>query len=217
VLRNLNRLLSSLRENGLFVLGAQLLSAPLGLIRNYLISRTLRVKKIRIGPRAHLRGLAFVDMGEDFTAGNGLWLEAITRYNEQTFSPKIIIGNHVRISHFVHIAATNFVEIGDNVLMGSKVMITDHNHGQYSKEHSSPHVAPSLRPLDHDRRVVIGRNVWLSDGVVVTPGATIGEGCVIGANSVVVGNILPFTMAAGSPARSRKVFNCDTNKWSDIR
>lgn len=213
----MNRFVRPLRENGLYVLGAQLLGSPLGLIRNHLISRKLRVKKIRIGPRAHLRGLASVDMGEDFAAGDGLWLEAITRYNEQTFSPKIIIGNHVRISHFVHIAATNFVGIGDNVLMGSKVMITDHNHGQYSKGHSFPHVAPSLRPLDHDRRVVIGRNVWLGDGVVVTPGANIGDGCVIGANSVVVGDIPAYTMATGVPAKSRKIFNFDTNKWSTIQ
>ena len=217
VLRNLNRLVRSLRENGLFVLGAQLLGSPLALIRNHLISQKLRVKKIRIGPRAYLRGLAFVRMGEDFAAEEGLWLEAITRYNDQTFSPKIIIGNHVRVSHFVHIAATNFVEVGDNVLMGSKVMITDHNHGQYSKYHSLPTIAPSLRPLDHDRRVVIARNVWLGDGVVVTPGSTIGEGCVIGANSVVVGNIPAFTIAAGVPAQSRKVFNFDTHQWSDIR
>ncbi len=206
----------SLRDNGLFVLAAQLLSVAIGSIRNYLISRKLRVKKLKIGPRAYLRGLSSVDMGEDFAAGEGLWLEAITNYNEQNFSPKIIIGSHVRVSRSVHIAATNFVEIGDNVLMGSKVMITDHNHGQYSMGHSSPHVAPSLRPLDHDRRVVIGRNVWLSDGVVVTPGATIGDGCVIGANSVVVGDIPAFTIAAGVPAKARKIFSFDTNKWSDI-
>lgn len=207
----------SLRENGLLVLGTQLVGLAFGSIRNYLISRKLRVKKIRVGPRAFLRGLSSVDMGEDFAAGDGLWLDAITEYNEQIFTPKIIIGDHVRVSNFVHIAATNIVEIGDNVLIGSKVMITDHNHGQYSMEHSSPHMAPALRPLDHDRRVVIGRNVWLSDGVVVTPGATIGEGCVIGANSVVVGNIPAFTIAAGVPARARKIFNFHTNKWSDIQ
>ena len=155
-------------------------------------------------------------MGEDCQAGSGLWLEAVTQYNDQTFEPRITIGEHVRLSNFVHIAATNSIDIGDNVLMGSKVMITDHNHGQYSTRHCSPHIAPSLRPLDHDRRVVIGRNVWLGDGVVVTPGATIGDGCVIGANSVVVGNIAPFTIAAGTPAWSRKVFTFDTEEWRDI-
>jgi lipopolysaccharide O-acetyltransferase len=217
VCEDVNRLITSFRDNGLFVLGTQCGDLAYGSIRNYLISRKLRVKKIRIGPRGYLRGLSSVDMGEDFAAGEGLWLEAVTRHNEQMFSPKIIIGDHVRVSHFVHIAATNMVEIGDDVLMGSKVMITDHNHGQYSRGDSSPHIAPSLRPLDHDKRVVIGRNVWLSDGVVVTPGATIGDGCVIGANSVVVGNIPAFTMAAGVPAKPRKRFNSDTHRWIEIQ
>jgi lipopolysaccharide O-acetyltransferase len=216
VQNTLNRIIRSYRENGLFVLGSQLASIALGSVRNRLIARTLRVKKIKIGPRAYLRGLSSVDMGEDCQAGAGLWLEAVTQYNDQTFSPRITIGDHARISNFVHIAATNRVEIGDNVLMGSKVVITDHNHGQYSNGHCSPHIAPSLRPLDHDRRVVIGRNVWLGDGVVVTPGATIGDGCVIGANSVVVGDIAPFTIAAGVPARPRRVFTFDTDEWSDI-
>jgi lipopolysaccharide O-acetyltransferase len=179
-----------------------------------LIARKLGVKRIRIGPRSYLRGLSSIEMGEDFAAGDGLWLEAITRFNDQVFIPRIVIGKHVRVSHFVHIAAAHLVEIGDNVLVGSKVLISDHNHGQYSREHTPPHVAPTLRPLDHERRVVIGRNVWLADGVVVTAGATIGEGSVIGANSVVIGNIPPFVIASGMPATVRKVFHNDTAEWS---
>lgn len=214
-LRDLNRLLRSLHENGIFVVATQLLEALRGWARNLLIAKKLKVSKIRIGPHSYLRGLSSIQMGEDFSAGDGLWLEAITKYNDQTFSPRIIIGSQVRVSHFVHIAATSMVEIGDNVLMGSKVVITDHNHGQYSSEHSSPLTAPSLRPLDHDRKVVIGRNVWLGDGVVVTPGATIGEGAVVGANSVVSGHIPPFTIAAGAPAKARKVFNFEMNRWDN--
>jgi len=185
-------------------------------MRNYLLSRKFGVHKIRMGPRARLRGLSRIQMGEDFAAGESLWLEAITRYNDQEFSPAIVIGQHVRISHFVHITATHHVEIGDDVLMGSKVMITDHNHGQYSREHTSPHVAPTLRPLDVDRSVFIGRKVWLSDGVVVTAGASIGEGSIIGANSVVQGNIPAFCIASGVPATVRKIFNQTTKQWCNV-
>jgi lipopolysaccharide O-acetyltransferase len=214
----LNRFRQFLEENGFYVLGASLTQHWTSLVRNHLLARKLKVKEIRIGPRAHLRGLSSIEMGDDLQAGEGLWLEAVTKYNDQFFSPRIVIGQHVRISHFVHIAATNFVEIGDHVLMGSKVMITDHNHGHYSQEqHSSPHIAPSLRPLDHNRRTVIGQNVWLGDGVVVTAGASIGEGSVIGANSVVLGTIPPFAIAAGIPATVRKTFNFDTGKWCNIQ
>lgn len=155
-------------------------------------------------------------MGDDFSCGDGLWLEAITRYNDQTFSPRIVIGQHVRISHFVHITATHLVEIGDDVLVGSKCMITDHNHGQYSKEHSSPNVPPTQRLLSHDRSVTIGRNVWLGDGVVVTAGSSIGEGSVISANSVVQGTIPAFSVAGGSPAVVRKKFDFTTQKWCNV-
>ena len=213
----MNRITQFLRENGYYAFGKYLIGLPWANVRNSLISQKLGVKTIRVGPHSRLRGLCFIEMGEDFSAENGLWLEAISRYNAQIFKPKIIIGNHVRISQFVHIAATHLVEIGDDVLIGSKVIITDHNHGQYSLQHTSPLIAPTLRPLDDDLQVVIGRNVWLGDGVVVTPGSSIGEGAVIGANSVVIGNIPPFTVAAGAPATVRKTFNFDTGKWGNIQ
>lgn len=204
------------QENGSYLLVVHLINYCSASVRNNLISRKLNVRKIKIGPRAYLRGLSAVKMGEDFSAGSELWLEAITKYNDQTFTPRIVIGAHVRASHSVHIAATHFVEIGDNVLMGSGVMITDHNHGSYSQAHTSPHIPPTLRPLDCDRQVVIKENVWLGNGVVVTPGAFIGKGSVIAANSVVIGDIPPFTIAAGAPATVRKVFNFDTEKWGNI-
>lgn len=213
----LDRLQRFERENGFYVLGATLAEYCSGAVRNYLISKKLGVKKIRLGPRSFLRGLSSVQMGEDFSAGPGLWLEAISRYKNQSFSPKIVIGDRVQISHYVHIAATHLVEIGDDVLIGSKVIITDHNHGQYSGEwHTSPLIGPTTRPLDQERSVVIGRNVWLGDGVVVTPGSSIGEGSVIGANSVVIGAIPPFAIAVGMPATIRKTFNFETGKWSSV-
>ena len=196
-----------LKENGLYVLGSSLAGACLKQVRNRMLARKFGVKKINIGPGSHLRGLSCIQMGEDLAAGQGLWLKRSHKYYEQTFSPRIIIGNHVRISHWTHIGATNYVEIGDHVLMGSKVVVIDHNHGQYSTDPTSLEIPPSLRPLDHDGKIVIGANVWLCDGVAVLPGSIIGKGCVIAANSVVNGTIPPFTIAAGMPARLVKVFN----------
>lgn len=202
-----------LKENGFFIVAAELTGSFAKQARNRMLARKFHVKRINVGPRSYIRGLASIQMGEDLSTGPGLWLEAITKYYEQTFSPRIIIGNHVRISHWTHIGATNYVEIGDHVLMGSKVVVIDHNHGQYSTDPTSLEIPPSLRPLDHDGKVVIGANVWLCDGVAVLPGSIIGKGSVIAANSVVNGTIPPFTIAAGSPARVVKVFNLKTNEW----
>jgi lipopolysaccharide O-acetyltransferase len=155
-----------------------------------------------------------MSIGQDFRAGPGLWLEAVTTYGKQTLSPRLVIGDRVCASHHVHIAAANYIEIGNDCLFGSRVLITDHSHGRYSSFHDSPDLPPALRPLDGGHRVVIGRNVWLGDGVVVMPDVNIGEGSIIGANSVVTEDIPPFTAAAGAPAYVRKRFDFSTQEWT---
>jgi virginiamycin A acetyltransferase len=48
---------------------------------------------------------------------------------------------------------------------------------------------------------VIGHDVWLGQGVRVLPGARIGSGCIIGSGAVVAGEIPPYAIVAGNPAR----------------
>lgn len=213
----IQRIMRSLREHGVYAVGAHRIESLRGSVRNFLIARKLGVEKLRVGSKPQIIGRSYIQMGEDFSASDSLWLFAYSQYNDQCFSPKIVIGNHVRISRQVQIAATNLIEIGDNVLMGSGVLITDHNHGQYSNEHTSPHIPPASRPLDQSRSVRIEKNVWLGAGVVVTPDSFIGEGAVIGANSVVRGRIPAFTVAAGVPAKVIKKYDFDTGKWINIK
>ena len=49
--------------------------------------------------------------------------------------------------------------------------------------------------------VLIGNDVWIGDNVTILSDTTIGNGAVIGADSVVTGNIPPYTIWAGNPAR----------------
>src|SRR5579863_10511635 len=170
--RSSGKIWSFLRENGIYVFLAAGVDRPLHFLRNRMLAARFGVKRINIGPRAFLRGLAHIDLGEDLAAGDGLWLEAITRHADQTFSPRLSIGNHVRISHWAHIACTHSVTIGDHVLMGSKVIITDHNHGIFGPQATSPVIPPADRPLEDGGFVRIEANVWLGDGVVVCPGVT---------------------------------------------
>ena len=54
-------------------------------------------------------------------------------------------------------------------------------------------------PLKGD--TVVGNDVWIGQNVTVLPGVHIGDGAIIGANSVVAGDIPPYTVAAGNPCR----------------
>jgi lipopolysaccharide O-acetyltransferase len=166
-----------------------------------------------LGP-AYIRGKSHIMIGKNFSCRTNLWLEAVTAFNEQAFSPRIEIGNNVGASDFLHIAATNSIRIGNNVLIGSKVLITDHLHGDYrDSSPSSPKTSPHDRHLSNNLTVIIEDNVLIGDNVCVLPGVTIGYGSVIGANSVVTSNIPAWSIAAGVPAKVLKKFDSIENKW----
>lgn len=169
-----------------------------------------------LGP-AYIRGKSHITIGNNFSCRTNLWLEAVTTFNQQVFVPKIHIGNNVGCSDFLHIAATNSIHIGSNVLIGSKVLITDHLHGEYrSSLASSPEVSPHHRLLTSDLTVIIEDNVLIGDNVCVLPGVLIGHGAVIGANSVVTSDIPPWTIAAGVPAKVMKRFDRLEKKWISV-
>jgi lipopolysaccharide O-acetyltransferase len=211
-----NRTVAFFRDNGSYVFFSTLTERSVQLVRNRMLARKLGVCKLDIGPRAFLRGLTHISMGEDFAAGEGLWLDAIARYENQCFNPKLVIGNHVRISKWGHIACAHSVTIGDHVLIGSKVVITDHNHGSFQENSTSPFIPPTQRPLEGNRAVHIEANVWLGDGVVVCPGVTMGQGSVAAANAVVTRDVPSFTLVGGVPARPIRRYDAAQGNWIRI-
>jgi lipopolysaccharide O-acetyltransferase len=160
----------------------------------------------------YLRGKQYICWGKGFTTGPGLRIDAFVETGIA-----IYIGDRVQFNDYVHIAAIESVTIGNDVLIASKVFITDHNHGSYGKDtpHSSPTIPPASRPLI-SAPVVIGDRVWLGENVSVLPGVTIGEGVVVAANSVVTHDLPPNTIAAGAPARIIKHYDSDSASWISI-
>jgi virginiamycin A acetyltransferase len=48
---------------------------------------------------------------------------------------------------------------------------------------------------------VIGNDVWMGYEAVVMPGLTVGDGAIVAAKSVVVGDVPPYTIVGGNPAK----------------
>lgn len=91
------------------------------------------------------------------------------------------------------ITAAESVTIGDRVLCGANVTITDTDwHGL--EPHANRGVA-AVAP------VVIEDDVWLGLGVVVLKGVTIGRGTVVAAGSVVTRSLPAMVLAGGNPAK----------------
>jgi acetyltransferase-like isoleucine patch superfamily enzyme len=203
-------------ENGWFLLVQKLAGVVPRRVRDSLLAHRLRTSGLRLGRCPMLAGLAHIRLGANFSAGNSLWLEAVTTFAGHDYQPLIVIGDNCGVSDQVHIACTNRVTIGSGLLSGSRVIITDHSHGTYSgtaAPHTNPSVPPIQRRLSNYASVTIGSNVWLGDGVAVLSGSDIGDGSIIGANSVVSGSIPAYCIAVGTPARPIRRWDAAIEQW----
>jgi acetyltransferase-like isoleucine patch superfamily enzyme len=160
----------------------------------------------------YIRGRRWIDFGPRFSTGRCLRIDAFGKKGCER--PLIRFGRDVRLNDYVHIGAVNSVEIGDRVLIASKVFISDHSHGSYGRDgvHSDPLIAPYDRVLS-SAPVLIEEDVWIGEFVSVLPGVRIGKGSVIGTMSTVSKDIPPYSVAVGSPARVIKRFNFESAQW----
>ena len=149
-----------------------------------------------------------------FQYGKGLTLGRGCRIDVGDDGSALVIGENARIGDYVHINADYSIKVGDNVLMASKIFISDANHGSYSGDiQSPPYTNPNLREITH-KPVVIGNNVWIGENVVILPGTVIGDGCIIGANSVLPGKKYDNnSIIAGGPGKIIKSYDFNKKKW----
>lgn len=147
----------------------------------------------------YISGQWNIEVGKHFSAGPDFWMEAIEYYGNQKFTPSIKIGDNFSAQRNCHIGAIDSITIGDGVLLGSHILITDHAHGDTSKEQNS--LAPGARPLISKGPVVIGNNVWIGDNAIILPDVTLGDGCVVGAGAVVTKSFPAGSVIGGNPAK----------------
>jgi acetyltransferase-like isoleucine patch superfamily enzyme len=194
------------------------------LVLDIILTKVLFGSKFRrIKNPYYISGKKYIDFGTGFSSGINLRIEVLPAFSlrvkkvslSKNNSPTLCFGNYVQLNDNVHIACVESVKIGNEVLIGSNVLITDHNHGRYSvqfSEQDSPLIPPNKRPLSSSP-VIINDNVWIGDFVSILPGTEIGAGAIIGTQSVVTSDIPPYSIAVGCPAKVVKRFNFDSNQW----
>jgi acetyltransferase-like isoleucine patch superfamily enzyme len=165
-----------------------------------LIVRMLR-RKLRLGARLGLDGLAFIGPGVVLQVGRGArielgrwsWLGHGTkvRCHEGLVSigAKTVMGQECTISAFQH------VKIGRECVIADRVMFIDFDHGVVEVE----------RPIRlqgiYKRDVNVGNNVWIGYGACILRGVTVGDNAIIGTNAVVTKDVPANAVVAGLPAR----------------
>lgn len=112
----------------------------------------------------------------------------------------IIIGRYVHISRFVSIIGGGELYLGDYTVLadGARILTgTDTYNGGARMS--------TCLPLEQRNAIIsfvkIEKDAFVGTNSIVHPGVTIGEGAVIGSNSLVLKDIEPWTVNAGSPCK----------------
>ncbi len=102
----------------------------------------------------------------------------------------ITIGRRSVINQQCCLDGRGGLTIGDNVDISPGVWILTDGHDM-----NDPQFREVLAP------VTIGNHVWIGSRALILPGVSIGDGAVVAAGAVVTGNVDPYTVMGGVPAR----------------
>lgn len=148
-----------------------------------------------------LRVMGNFEFGKCFTSGVSCRLDVFE-------SGHLVIGENVQLNDFCHIACAAKITIGSDVLIASRVFISDHDHTVSELGTVPARSGLTVAP------VLIGDRTWIGEGAVILKGVKIGDDCVIAANSVVTKSFPTGSIIAGVPGRiirSRQLDNINDN------
>lgn len=107
----------------------------------------------------------------------------------------ISIGANSSLQNHCYLSGEGGIDLSDNVRVAPHCAF-------FSTSHNLDRIdAPICEQGLTKAPIVVEDDVWIGCHSVILMGVTIGKGSVIGANSLVNGDIPPYSIAAGSPAR----------------
>lgn len=101
---------------------------------------------------------------------------------------KLTLGGGSFFNENVRVICGANIRIGENTAIGPDVIIRSADGHQIIGSQSA-------------KEIIIGNHVWIGQRAIILKGVTIGDGAVIGAGSIVISDIPPHSLAAGSPAK----------------
>lgn len=142
-----------------------------------------------------------------------VWMNVVSN-GDLNNEPSIRLGNGCQIGRRVVISAKNLIILEDHVLLGSSVLIMDHNH-----EFCDPNEPISSQGTTAGGRIIIERNCWIGHGAAIICGRgelVIGHNCVVGANAVVTKSVPACSVVVGNPGRVVKAYDPAKNEWVSL-
>jgi acetyltransferase-like isoleucine patch superfamily enzyme len=130
-------------------------------------------------------GSGCVELGRQVRLGSRTWLHA-----EE--DGRLSIGERTAIGRDSLLTAAGRVVVGDDVLFGPNVLVTDNGHGRRSSPEPYLH-----QPVVTNGPITIGSGVWIGMGASVISGRSplhVGDHAIVGAGAVVRGDVAAGTV-----------------------
>lgn len=169
----------------------------------------------KIYPRSQGRSTVYL---QNVVTDPSITIGAYTTYDDFVRDPRDFQKNNVLYHYPVN---HERLTIGKfcSIACGAKFLFNSANHALGSlstypfpiffEEWGLP-VEDVSRAWDNKGDIVVGSDVWIGYEAVILAGVTIGDGAIIGARAVVAGDVPPYTIVGGVPARPiRKRFSGD--------
>jgi acetyltransferase-like isoleucine patch superfamily enzyme len=125
--------------------------------------------------------------------------------------PKIIIDDNCLIGARDVISAKNCIHIERDVIIGTSVLIQDHNHAY--EDISRPIKAQGLTA---GGKILIEQGCWIGHGAAIVCNQdelVIGRNSVVAANALVTKSFPPYSVIVGNPARLVRQFDQEKGTW----
>jgi len=155
-------------------------------------------QKIRIGDNVVIDDGCCLDAkgtdNEGITIGNGVFVGRNTILSCK--NGDIIIDANANIGFNVEIFSASRVRLGRNTLVAAYTYLVGGDHLYDRIDQPVLYQGRTARGIDVDD------NAWLGAHVVVSDGSRIGRDAIVGAGAVVIGEVSPFHIVAGVPAKT---------------
>ena len=183
----------------------------------YYVSRSYKKCEGVVERGSRVRGTKYIMLGKGSRFCKNTRIEVIDNFLGVNYNPLFVVGERCRIGGGVHVSCIKKIEIGNNTNIGDRCLITDNNHGDFSKNSytyvNNPDVPdvfllPEMqRPLHCKGPVIIEHSCQIGEGSVILTGVTIGHNSIVSSNSFVRESVPPYSIVAGNPAKVIRTFS----------
>ncbi len=171
----------------------------------------------RVGLRTTINKPLRVVGGRRIYIGNscfildGLRIEAISKWLDKNYEPRIDIDDRVTVGQNCHFTCANRLHIGKGVSILPQVLITDIEH-EYIPDKSLRETGLEVGSVEIGENAVIG----MGARILGHKDIKIGKSAIIGTNAVVTHDVPDYSMVAGIPAKVIKKYDFELKKWIKV-